>query len=504
MLLSTYYSQNYASIICQGLYTTPSEVFVIGRTSTWLAACSPFCHRETGKNATEIDVEQLRDLEADDFRLLNGFAVKTDFTTKTKLSSVRSHFHCLISDHLREHCPLSNCQWGFQAAKSSVSALLSTTHDWFQQIEDGKEIGAVFFDFCKAFDSVHHQPLLTKLCQRGIKPHIVQWIHNYLVDRKQCVVVNGASSLPTSVVSGVPQGSILGPLLFLIDIDDIADVSLSDGSKIVLYAVDILLYCPISLPVDLELLQRDVDTLENYASANYLTFNVAKCKFMLVSRKKRHINPNPSISLYGSPLEVTPIFKYLGLLITSDLSWTTHINNICSKARRILGLVYRRFYGHSDVATLRQLYVSLVRPHLEYAAPVLSPHLQKDIAMLEKTQQFASRICTKNWDAGYHELLDMLDLPSLAQRRLHTRLCYVYKIVHGLLYFPPDVVVPSSALSHNPRSHLLYQPFAHTNSYLHSFIPNSVSIANWNMLPDYVVSSPSFTSFKYNLSMFTL
>ena len=111
----------------------------------------------------------------------------------------------------------------------------------------------------------------------------------------------------------------------------------------------------------------------------------------------------------------------------------------------------------------------------------------------------ALRCRDKNWDAGYHELLDMLDLPSLAQRRLHTRLCYVYKIVHGLLYFPPDVVVPSSALSHNPRSHLLYQPFAHTNSYLHSFILNSIS--NWNMLPDYVVSSPSFTSFKYNLSL---
>ena len=109
--------------------------------------------------------------------------------------------------------------------------------------------------------------------------------------------------------------------------------------------------------------------------------------------------------------------------------------------------------------------VSLVWPHLEYAAPVWSPYLQKDIAMLEKIQQFASRICTKNWDAGYHELLDMLDLPSLAQRRLKKkRLCYAYKIVHGLLYFPPDVVVSSSALSHNPRSHLLYQPFAHTNS----------------------------------------
>ena len=147
-------------------------------------------------------------------------------------------------------------------------------------------------------------------------------------------------------------------------IDDIADVSLSDGSKIVLYADDILLYRPISLPVDFKLLQRDIDAVETNASANYLTFNVAKCKFMLVSRKKRHINPNPSISLYGSPLEVTPTFKYLGLLITSDLSWTTHIDNICSKARRILGLVYRRFYGHSDVATLHQLYVSLVWPNM--------------------------------------------------------------------------------------------------------------------------------------------
>ena len=162
---------------------------------------------------------------------------------------LEKHFHCLISDHLREHCPLSNCQWGFQAAKSSVSALLSTTHDWFQQIEDGKEIGAVFFAKPLTLSLISHYLLsfvnmeLTLTLSSG-------YIHNYLADRKQCVVVNGASSLPTSVVSGVPQGSILGPLLFLIYIDDIADVSLSDGSKIVLYADDILLYCPITLPVE--------------------------------------------------------------------------------------------------------------------------------------------------------------------------------------------------------------------------------------------------------------
>ncbi len=198
------------------------------------------------------------------------------------------HFHCLISDHLSEHSPLSDCQSGLQPGKSTVSALLSTTHDWFQLLEEGKDIGAVFFDFSKAFDSVPHQPLLTKLGQLGVNPHIIKWIHNYLADRKQCVVVNGVSSQPMSVVSGVPQGSILGPLLFLIYIDDIADVNLSVGSKIVLYADDILLYRPISLPEDLEHLQSDVDALQAYASANYLTFNAAKCKSMFVSRKKRH------------------------------------------------------------------------------------------------------------------------------------------------------------------------------------------------------------------------
>ena len=165
------------------------------------------------------------------------------------------------------------------------------------------------------------------------------------------------------------------------------------------------------------------------------------------------------IHLNGLPLERTPTFKYLGLLLTSDLSWTQRIESPCSKAKQILGLLYRRFYHHSSEQTLRQLYVSLVRPHLEYASPVWDPYLQKDVNLLERIQQFACK------------LLDQLQLPTLANFRLHMRLSKMNEIIHGLLYFLPDVICPRVTMPHNIRSHLLYQPYACNNAYFDYYVP---------------------------------
>ena len=115
------------------------------------------------------------------------------------------HFHMLISDHLVEHYPLSNCQWGSQPKKSALSALISTTHDWLQQLEAGNEIGAIFFDFEKAFDQVLHQRLMSKLMSLGLDPYIMTWLRNYLANRRQGVVVNGTTSKSSHAISGVPQ-----------------------------------------------------------------------------------------------------------------------------------------------------------------------------------------------------------------------------------------------------------------------------------------------------------
>ena len=254
------------------------------------------------------------------------------------------HFYLLIREHLTTSHSVSNCQWGFQPNKSTISALLHTSHQWLQHLERGEEIGAVFFDFRKAFDSVPHSPLLSKLHAIGLDPGIISWVHNYLADRRQFVVYNGASSDTSPVVSGVPQGSIFGPFLFLIYMDDICRVSLSPDCKLVLYADDILLYRPISSPSDYDLLQADIDSLSSWTSQNNMTFNVSKCKFMHTSRKRNQCPPPSPLSLNGTILDVVPTFKYLGVLICSDLSWSEHIQGVCSKARKLLGLLYRRYY----------------------------------------------------------------------------------------------------------------------------------------------------------------
>ena len=150
--------------------------------------------------------------------------------------------------------------------RSTTHALLSAVQDWLDEMEKGHEIATIFFDLTKAFDSVPHRQLITKLEVIGLNEHLISWITDNLTNRHQSVVLNGKTSTPLPVTSGVPQGSVLGPLLFLIYINDINDLRLSTGSKLVLYADDILLYRPIFSGKDYALLQEDIDALGVYGA----------------------------------------------------------------------------------------------------------------------------------------------------------------------------------------------------------------------------------------------
>ena len=202
---------------------------------------------------------------------------------------------------------------------------------------------------------------------------------------------------------------------------------------------------------------------------------------MTISRKKSPVILTSPLLLNGTPLEKVETFKYLGLLISSDLSWTSNIDSVCSKAKRILGLLYRHYYNLADDATIKQLYIALVRPHMEYACVVWDLYPKKSVKALEQVQAFTCKMMSHRWDAGCEELLELLNIPSFQERRIHLKLGLLYKIIHGLCYFPDEVFIFGPNLHSTTMNPLtLHQPFAHTNAFYYSFVPHTVSL--WNSL----------------------
>ena len=242
---------------------------------------------------------------------------------------------------------------------------------------------------------------------------------------------------------------MLGPLLFILYINDLANLQL--GSKMVVYADDNLLYRLIETNADYNLMQEDVTSIEQWMTDNSLTLNATKCKQMLMTRSKTY--HHPQLYLSGQPLEEVQSYKYLGVIITSDLSWSVHIQSICLKSRRLVGLLYRQFYDNANSNTLRQFYLSCIRPHLEYACTVWDPHLAKEITLLENVQKFAYKICCKSWLMDYDSMLAYLDIPSLQQRRLQLKANLMYQFVHK------DSFIPEGLLLSHPPSITICEPF---------------------------------------------
>ena len=283
-----------------------------------------------------------------------------------------------------EHAPLSVCQWGFLKHRSTTTALLFATHEWYTYLKQ-KDVICILFDYRTAFDSVRHRRLMDKLSQIGFHPLILAWICSHLSNREQVVLVNSDSSQPIAVRSRVPQGSVLGPLLFLLYIDDITKLILFKNTRLVLYADDMLLYKPISSHLSYVEIQQDIHQLSQWTDLNTLSFNTTKCKCMLLSNKRNTFHP--IVTLNNQPLEYVPQYKYLGVTVSQNLCWSHHIQHISCRARKILCIIYRNVAKNTDdPLTILRLYMSLVRPYLEYAAQVWNPHLVKDIHLPEKVQ----------------------------------------------------------------------------------------------------------------------
>ena len=408
--------------------------------------------------------------------------------------------HEALLVHVLEHGYLSPNQFGFRPGSSTTEAILAATRDWHESLESSASVACVFLDLSKAFDSLPHCLVLSSLGQVGVCGSLYNWFQSYLTGRRQRVVLDGASSSLQEVSSGVPQGSILGPLLFLLSVNSVFSVSLSYNAIIALYADDILLHKEIRCDLDLVAFQSDVSLVVEWVHSVGLRLNSSKSKSLLISRKRQP--PPLAIEVDGVPIEPVHSFRYLGVIISEDLRWNLHIDAVCSKARRLLGFLYRCFRG-GDSGSLSYLYKSLVLPVLGYCSPVWDPQ-QKGLSLqLERVQGFAARLATGRWDADRQLLFTELGWCQLVQRRKLDKIRLCRRILLGRSIIPPSVFTPleyrrSLRLCVHPRQ--LYLPFVRTSYHQHSFFIDTIKL--WNFLPATLVELDSDLAFKRHLKKF--
>ena len=235
----------------------------------------------------------------------------------------------------------------------------------------GKQTDLILLDFSKAFDKVNHLKLLHKLSCFGVKGNTLNWIQSFLIGRTQTVVLDGESSEEVKVTSGVPQGSVLDPLLFLLYINDLPE---NIQSQVRLFADDTAVYLTVTNMQDKQVLQSDLESLQHWERTWDMEFNPSKCQVIHITRSK----VKSRYYMHNQELESVDAAKYLGVTISKDLSWNTHINNITSTANKTLDFVKRNVVTkNKDIKTMA--YNSLVRPKVEYASVVWSPYTKDNI-----------------------------------------------------------------------------------------------------------------------------
>ncbi len=395
-----------------------------------------------------------------------------------------------ITKHLEAHNLLSDGQHGFRKQRSCETQLIMTIDDLASTIDATKQTDLILLDFSKAFDRVPHQRLLRKLAHYGVTGKPLAWIESFLMNRSQEVVVEGERSEKGAVTSGVPQGSVLGPTLFLVYINDLsADIS----SNVRLFADDTIVYRPITTPADTDLLQSDIDKLGSWEKTWQMGFNVEKCNSLTVTLRKKPIVQH--YVLNNKSLERVSSAKYLGVTLTSNLNWAKHVKAITAKANKTSAFVYRNLKG-CPAKVHTTCYKTLVRPVLEYASSVWSPHQKNLIQDLEMVQRRAARRICKDFsrETSATALVKSLGLETLKSRRDTGRAIMMYKVMEGSVCVNPRPGVITPTPRDTRTKHGLQLPHTRTNIMLHSFFPQAIRM--WNSIPTIATEAPSADAFR--------
>ena len=271
------------------------------------------------------------------------------------------------------HKLLSKTQFGFIPGRSAMIQLLAVMDKWTEGLEEPGQIDIIYTDFEKAFDKVCHSKLISKLNSYGINSSVINWINDYLNHREFNVIVNGTLSNSFEASSGIPQGSVLGPLLFVVFINDLPMAC--NDNYLYLFADDAKLFRIIRSIIDAEVLNQDCKNMFEWCKNWSMNVNVSKCKVLSLHPNRSSENYDYSFQGNNSDEFLTHVEEYsdLGVLIDSKLSFKDHIHNMVNKANRNLGLI-RRNFNNIDIDSFKVLYFTLVRSNLEYCHSVWNPH----------------------------------------------------------------------------------------------------------------------------------
>lgn len=322
---------------------------------------------------------------------------------------------------------LCSSQFGFRTGYSCDASLAGFVGYITSEIDKGGQVDALLLDLSKAFDVVPHDKLMAKLTvMPRVDKRVVMWIQEYLTSRSQRVRVDGSLSSAASVNSGVPQGSVLGPLLFLVFINDFAT---NLNCKVRLYADDCILYQCIKSVSDCASLQNELDTACSWISSNDMRLNVDKTQCITFKLSPSNTTEF-QYSIQNVDLKKSNTCKYLGVVCTSNLSWDNHIRSIVSKALRALYFVMRNLKMGTKQAR-EKAYTTIVRPLLEYCSPIWNPSLVTHIALLDRVQRKAARLVCRNFDAYTSNTLiqEAMKWETLSARREKALLTVMFQVI---------------------------------------------------------------------------
>ena len=402
------------------------------------------------------------------------------------LNSIPKLFEKIVCDKLRPifDSQLSNAQHGFRPGRSTSTNLALFSDYLFSNLDQRRQVDVIYTDFAKAFDKVDHSILLSKLHLFGISGALYNWISDYLQRRTYVVELEPDVSSSYEGTSGVPQGSYLGPPFFNVFIDDLVLRILF--AFLLLYADDAKLFHCINSIEDSELLQNDLDEFSDWCSDNRLSLSVPKCRVVRYTTKRSIVRYNYNFD--GVLIHPSDEIKDLGVVFTADGTFHKHVNMISSTAFKILGFINRNSAIFKSPYTYRLLYITLVRPKLEYASVIWSPYAIYDSKSIERIQHkflrnFMYR-CKQPMHAfnhDYTEALQRAELQTLCARRTRNDLLFLYSIYNGFILCDSlrDKFLPPPVRPYALRNPILFATdFYRTNFFQSNIVQRLIRLAN--------------------------